>query len=748
MNLQIKVILSLRDEFLGYLDELSAGIPKILNNRFRVLPLTVEQGKEAILEPANIESDELATPPFTYSEEILSSIILFLSGKKDYVDEFNYSYIEPFHLQTICSHIEKNLQINSKNENLVSDEVYKNDKNLQEILTTDFIRKVNSLKFRHKKKAVLHLLESGLINTTGHRVILDELTIVQYYNVDTESLNKLESVRILKCEKKSTNKYYEIYHDSIALSIIQNKEQRIEDRRSSLLAGSLFLFLIFFLVFLILSITGVSRFYSNTIFGAILTVVLFLLYCHIRYDGFWSFVGRKLFSMNRFSLVVYILNKHLSAHLSTSVNYNKILGISYYYLGNYYLALDKLKRADELKSKDEETSFYLAEVFSKLGHYEKSYELFNELLEKDPGNVNILLKVGDILDLQEKYTEALNIFSNIVNINPRFAPVYYFEGITLVKMGKFDEAISSFEKAIHYDNAYASALYALGKIYYFQKNNNEKALALLMQAKKAGMTYADLYYVIGRIYYEKKEYEMALKSFDLAILADKSEQYYYSKLASTVKSKKTKFTGNAFKEMKRAELFDDSFFRNRKAEEISNEFIINIMTQAIELDETDASAYALKASCLLQKGQIEKSIELLNYYDDNFEKNNPTILGQLAWIYFDNYKDYEKSVTLSKAALEVDEKAFWIRGNLAIALLFSGDFECAKVEYKKAIEVLLSGEYTDDEKDKRTLLKDQPLKDLLELKPMLDGELLAQVNEMIGLLEGTLKKLRHFQLFH
>ena len=51
----VKVIISIREDFLGQLEEMSLEIPDILDKRFRLLSLNREQAKKAIIEPARVE---------------------------------------------------------------------------------------------------------------------------------------------------------------------------------------------------------------------------------------------------------------------------------------------------------------------------------------------------------------------------------------------------------------------------------------------------------------------------------------------------------------------------------------------------------------------------------------------------------------------------------------------------------------------------------------------------------------------
>ena len=65
----LRIVLSLREDYLGFLEEAADHIPQILDHRFRLAPLTLDAASEAMTGPAAIDDSALATKPFRYDPE-------------------------------------------------------------------------------------------------------------------------------------------------------------------------------------------------------------------------------------------------------------------------------------------------------------------------------------------------------------------------------------------------------------------------------------------------------------------------------------------------------------------------------------------------------------------------------------------------------------------------------------------------------------------------------------------------------
>jgi hypothetical protein len=104
---EIRVVISLREDFLPYLEELADRIPEILHQRFRLRPLARIAASQALAEPATIDDPDLATRPFELEVGGRNAILDFLAWRAPSEIKKSSSDIEPFQLQLLCQHVEE-----------------------------------------------------------------------------------------------------------------------------------------------------------------------------------------------------------------------------------------------------------------------------------------------------------------------------------------------------------------------------------------------------------------------------------------------------------------------------------------------------------------------------------------------------------------------------------------------------------------------------------------------------------------
>lgn len=75
----LHIVLSLREDFLGLLEEASDRITQILDHRFRLAPLDRDTAADAITRPAEISDPSFATKPFRLDPDLVPSILNYLT---------------------------------------------------------------------------------------------------------------------------------------------------------------------------------------------------------------------------------------------------------------------------------------------------------------------------------------------------------------------------------------------------------------------------------------------------------------------------------------------------------------------------------------------------------------------------------------------------------------------------------------------------------------------------------------------
>ncbi|MCP4044148.1 MAG: hypothetical protein GY731_19710, partial [Gammaproteobacteria bacterium] len=159
---EVKVVLSLREEYVGALQELFPEVPNILGERVRLAPMSREQAELAIVEPAVLSEPGFKTQPFRYAPDALDKLFEFLCGEK--------GDIEPFQLQVLCRHIEGQVSKRAREgEDLTVDGSYLGSrKEMEGILLGFYLSAIKKLSATKARRAARQLCENDLLSKDGH----------------------------------------------------------------------------------------------------------------------------------------------------------------------------------------------------------------------------------------------------------------------------------------------------------------------------------------------------------------------------------------------------------------------------------------------------------------------------------------------------------------------------------------------------------------------------------------------------
>lgn len=145
--------------------------------------------------------------------------------------------------------------------------------------------------------------------------------------------------------------------------------------------------------------------------------------------------------------------------------------------------------------------------------------MLEHLLKKQPEYYEASLLLGDILCEQEKYKEALNVYSNALKYRPNDYELYYNLGIAYTSLNDFQNAKSSYEKAAQINAILYKAHYNLGQVALIF-NELEEAEKYFLESIKGEEVEAMSYYQLARIYMLKGENDKAINYINLAIELD------------------------------------------------------------------------------------------------------------------------------------------------------------------------------------------------------------------------------------
>jgi len=247
---ELRIVISIRSDFLHLLDEVSPLIPGILHNRYQLQPLNRKQAEEAIALPADATGGSYASARFQYRSDALDQIIDFLAGRDrqetpQVADDLpllkKQDEIESFNLQILCQYIEEKIIDEIKPEGFeVTPEFYGAQQGLESEIRDFYQKQLQTLPDVFARKTgkplanpavmiatVQRLIEESLVTPNDRRCsMVDDYLISAYPGVTHEFLDVLVDNRLLRKENRLDDFYYEISHDTLLPAIIESRNSR------------------------------------------------------------------------------------------------------------------------------------------------------------------------------------------------------------------------------------------------------------------------------------------------------------------------------------------------------------------------------------------------------------------------------------------------------------------------------------------------------------------------------------------
>lgn len=210
-----------------------------------------------------------------------------------------------------------------------------------------------------------------------------------------------------------------------------------------------------------------------------------------------------------------------------SYSAHKMLAEIYEKEGGMRKAIDEYVIAVDLNKKDYDSYYKISYLLNELDKKEDAAVMLNNLLSKKPDYIDATMLLGDILSSQERYKEALNVYTNGLRYSPNNYDLYYSMGIVYTMLNDFPNAKICYEKAATINSLLYNAYYNLGQINLIEMDLDEaeKYFTKCLEDKEQE---PDAYYKLGKIYMLRGDYDNAVKFVNLAIELDNN----YIKIAN------------------------------------------------------------------------------------------------------------------------------------------------------------------------------------------------------------------------
>ena len=126
-------------------------------------------------------------------------------------------------------------------------------------------------------------------------------------------------------------------------------------------------------------------------------------------------------------------------------------------------------------------------------NYESALSDFNVALKLNPENIDYLFNLALCHEKLKKTYEAAKLFLTVIELDPGHSGAYFNLGNLQFKQGLFDDAITYYTLAHHYNSKNASILYNRA-LAYFEKNLLKKACQDMIEVKKLDSSLANDFY--------------------------------------------------------------------------------------------------------------------------------------------------------------------------------------------------------------------------------------------------------------
>jgi len=688
--LNIKIFISIREDFLGQLEELSREIPEILHNRFRITALSRENAIQAIKEPAQIEDEQISTQRFSYAPDAIEAMLTFLGKQKQSKSEGTAGEIEPSQLQLLCQHIENQIRDKTVEENadiIVTESDLGGETGMQKILENFYDNQIERHDYWNKTR-IRKLCEKGLISSNDRRLSLEEEEIYRNYKVPKKLLAELVDNRLLRGEARLGSVYYEVTHDTLIEPIRKSQKKHKAKKRKFIAVMAL---LVLLSVLFLHAFTDINinpyKYYEikvksklffdeaeihrkNGKMGDAFNDYHMAIKLNPKYSEAYIQIAKILYNQEKYKDVLEILQKLNQVDPTNTFAYNGI-GEILYNLGKYDEATGYFQKAIQL-DKEKSNIFYAHNRLGKIYYIKEKYDLaienYKKAIQIEPENNSINASahtgLGDVYDElghlnndQQKYDEAIESYKNAIKCGCDIAYPYYKIGHILhVHKEKHKEAIEQYNKALQIDHKYVDVYNALGYVFY-TLNKHDLAIDNYKKAIQFDPKNADAYNSLGDVFFAQNKYDLAIDNYKKAIQLDSKNVTAYNSL------------GDVF------------FAQNKYDEALAN------YKKAIQIDPKNVNANISLGNAYADQKKYDEALEHLNNaLKDIDDPNNASYYYNSIGLILTFQNKYDDAIKNLEEAIQIDPKNTSAHCNIGFALYKKGDYDGAKEKYEKTIQ--------------------------------------------------------------
>lgn len=180
-------------------------------------------------------------------------------------------------------------------------------------------------------------------------------------------------------------------------------------------------------------------------------------------------------------------------------------------------AVKVLEKVIQTRKDKVEPYLMLASIYEGKNEFSKAKEVILEGLNHHEKSIELIFRLGVILDKSGEKDECLTQMRRILELNPDHADALNYIGYTYAEQGiRLDEAMDLIQKALKIKPESGYIIDSLGWVYY-QKGLYDEALSSLLKAVTYTPDDPTITEHLGDVYFKKKNYEKSLEMYEKAL---------------------------------------------------------------------------------------------------------------------------------------------------------------------------------------------------------------------------------------
>lgn len=395
--------------------------------------------------------------------------------------------------------------------------------------------------------------------------------------------------------------------------------------------------------------------------------------------------------------------------------------------GDLINALNMYERAVRLDSNYVDALNNLANLYQQIGDTEKSILLYDRVIELNENYVQAYFNKGIALQKVSRFFESLQSYDQALNIKPDYVDALLNKATVLKELGQYEEALNIYKQlldllngpqAFDIHNNYGNLLQTMGRF--------EDALASFDKAVIANPYPAITYSNRANVLQQLSRYPEAILSYGVALTLDPNNAEFYNN------------RGNALQKSSSFELALNDYVRSTELNpELAQSYynrgnlfkLIKKPQLAIESYKKAIYLYPYYSDAYNNLGNVFKDLNLLDdalSAYDNAVKVNPIHLDAVnnKGVTLQRLQDLDGACACFDAAIKLNPNATKSYVNKAIVQFLQGNLIQAWLSYEKRID--------DSELIPKPLVTANPLFTASDLNHALGTRLLIWAEQGVG----------------